>query len=251
MPDLSLLIAFRGRPHQLHSVIPLLAATPEVKAKSIQIVAVEVTSNPLHEVFIQSNGFKYLSIPDDGVFHKTRALNAGLELATGRFIAPFDVDLVPAGGSLSKLVELASGNPKLLFSGYRLMSNLETAKSLGEVEASDLSIAEENQPSALFKYLAQRQRFGVVPAFERVLLERIGGWDENFVGWGGEDQDIIERYLSFGRSAVLSHDLLYYHLHHQQDASWREAHLTDQNRRYYADLRSDRRRNFAPAIVPS
>ena len=30
------------------------------------------------------------------------------------------------------------------------------------------------------------------------LLE-ISGWDEKFVGWGGKDQNIIERYLQDGR----------------------------------------------------
>lgn len=95
------------------------------------------------------------------------------------------------------------------------------------------AIAPEDQPTALWKHLTQHEKFGVVPLFQRQRLQAIGGWDEAFVGWGAEDQDLIERYLVGGYALCRCPELVYLHLWHDREAAWTEPELVAQNRLHY------------------
>ena len=95
------------------------------------------------------------------------------------------------------------------------------------------TIAPEDQPSALRKHLLQGEKFGVLPYFQHQRLLHINGWDEAYVGWGAEDQDVIERYLADGRHLLRSPQLVYLHLHHGADPHWREPDIVATNRHYY------------------
>lgn len=88
-------------------------------------------------------------------------------------------------------------------------------------------------PTALWKHLTKHEKFGVVPFFQRERLSEIGGWDEEFVGWGAEDQDLIERYLKNGYALCRCPELVYLHLFHKQETRWTEPFLVQQNRDYY------------------
>ena len=50
--------------------------------------------------------------------------------------------------------------------------------------------------------------------FKRDRLLAINGWDEKFIGWGGEDRDIIERYLIDAQFLARFPEFIYLHLPH-------------------------------------
>lgn len=95
------------------------------------------------------------------------------------------------------------------------------------------SLGPEDQPSALRKHLLGGERFGVMPLFWRDRLQTLGGWDEAFVGWGAEDQALIEHYLTPQQALCRCPELIYLHLHHGPAAGWNEPDLTQKNRDYY------------------
>jgi predicted glycosyltransferase involved in capsule biosynthesis len=142
----------------------------------------------------------YNYLPIGGTFHKTKALNLGLSLAQGQWVAAFDVDCIPYGDTLVRHLKMAQLSAQMLVTGYRMMCdtpNLDFAQNLAIIE--QFQVAPEDKPTALFKHLTQQERFGVVPLFQSQRLIEIGGWDETFIGWGAEDQDIVERYLGEDR----------------------------------------------------
>ena len=240
-PLLSLLVTYRQREPHLQTQLRWFQKQVELRLlENIEVLLVECDREPSQWIQYahKNRNFHYLYYSCDGVFPKTKALNFALKYAKGQFITPFDVDLIPWENTLLRHLEMAQLNPKLLISGYRVMLDRET------LDFTDLTpyikraaIAPEDAKTALWKQLFHRERFGVLPFFSRDRLLEIGGWDENFLGWGGEDQDIIERYLADGRYFCRSPELIYLHLFHEKIKQWNETEIIERNRKYYYQKR--------------
>lgn len=166
-------------------------------------------------------------------FHKTRLLNLLLARVNGKYVIPFDSDLLPLF-SIRKLVRLVISSPSLVLGGYRLMSG---HLALDPCKPSALALptsAPEDCTGAIYKQLARGESFLVCPAFQTNYLVDIGGWDERFIGWGCEDQDILERYQDrTGFTPARSSDLLYLHYDHPPSPGWNDDGLVQANRSYY------------------
>jgi predicted glycosyltransferase involved in capsule biosynthesis len=210
-------------------------------------IIVEVAPEPSIDLQrqLEAHQVKYRHLPCTGPFHKTKALNLGLQQSQGDWIVAFDVDLIPIGDTLDRHFELAMNSPQLLVTGYRLMAATATV-DVNDLDAAiaDATIGPEDQTTALRKQLLKGECFGVMPLFARRRLQAIGGWDETFIGWGAEDQDVIERYLTPAQSMCRVPELVYLHLQHDAAPNWNDAALTDQNRQYYYQKQSDRTDNY-------
>lgn len=199
------------------------------------VVEADDAPTPGLKEHLEHHQAQYCFLPNPGTLHKTKALNLGLHCAQGTYLTPLDVDLIPLGHTLIDHLHLASLSPQMLVTGYRLMATTATVDldRLDEALATAI-IAPEDQPSALRKHLIQGEKFGVLPYFQRQHLLEIHGWDEAYLGWGAEDQDLIERYLAHSHSYLLrSPQLVYLHLHHDADPHWREEAVIAANRRHY------------------
>jgi predicted glycosyltransferase involved in capsule biosynthesis len=231
---LSLITPYRDRDSHLTNQLAWWAQYEH--KQNLEWIVVDLTSNPDQALqqSLQQHQVKYLSLPCADAFHKTKALNLGLAQAQGDWIAAFDVDLIPLGETLARHCWLAQQSPQLLVTGYRLMSPTETV-AITEIEQmlAQTSLGPEDQPTALRKYLLKGERFGVMPLFRRDRLLAINGWDETFIGWGAEDQDLIERYLMPQQSLCRCPDLVYLHLKHGASDGWNCETLTAKNRAHY------------------
>jgi N-terminal domain of galactosyltransferase len=229
---LSLLVPYRNRLDHLQSFVNWYANNPPIQGCA-EIILLEADKRPTAAQEIARHaGLGYRFVECYGVFHKTRALNAGLAQARGNLIAPFDIDLIPVNNALTRQFETALASPAILLTGYRLLSRRSQIE-VEEIEtvAAKGSIAAEDGKSALRKYLLTRQRFGHVPMFSAESLKQIGGWSESFIGWGAEDQELIERYLAAtGKVFVRSPDFVYLHLYHRPARLWNEPGLVAKNR---------------------
>lgn len=237
LPSISLIIPYRQRQANLITQLAWWKQQFEtISLEAYEVLLVEVDETPSNWLLqaLSDTPIRYIHCPCRGIFHKTKALNQGLQHAKGPFIAPLDVDLIPIADTLTRHLLIAERSPQLLVTGYRVMHTSETVDlAYLPTILEHATIAPEDQPTALWKHLVRAERFGVVPLFERDRLLSIGGWDEQFIGWGGEDQDIIERYLQHDRYLCRCPDLVYLHLAHDRNRQWAEAALVEQNRRHY------------------
>ena len=81
--------------------------------------------------------------------------------------------------------------------------------------------------------MTTNEKFGVCPIFLKQRLLDIGGWDEGFVGWGAEDQDIIDRYCKDDIHLARFASLTYVHLHHDVTPGWNDREFVEKNRGLY------------------
>lgn len=241
--QLSLITVYRDRALHLHTQL----AWWQQESQNLTdcewiIIEADKAPSPGFEKSLTSQGIQYKFLENHGTLHKTKALNLAIQMAQGDYITPFDVDLIPLQNTLQQHLKLAQISPQILITGYRVMSPVPSL-NLSEIKPilEQCEIAPEDKPSALRKHLLQAERFGVLPFFQRQRLLDINGWDEEFRGWGAEDQDLIERYLDNFAFLCRSPHLVYLHLNHGSDKHWHEdSHIIANRQKYY------QKRQFMP-----
>lgn len=244
-PLVSLLTPVRNRPHHLAKLVAWLDR--EISSKAVpllELVIVESGSRDGAEYAKAYPWLRYSYEEAEGAFNKSRLLNVALTRSWGDFVSCHDVDLLPCSGVLKRHLQLARNLPGALVGGYRLF--LAPGDEAHVIDQSGLlrllrargepSLAPEDRPSALLKYLTGAERFAACPLFRREWLKSVGGWDEAYVGWGAEDQDLIHRVLRLGLALVRCPDLVYLHMAHGPDPDWNVPALTETNRRRFASV---------------
>lgn len=247
--QLSLIVVYRNRELHLQSKIAWWQwkrANNSLSNCEMIIIEADKSPSPWIQEALDGTDIRYQYLHCQGILHKTKALNLGLSLSQGQFVAPFDVDLIPVGQTLENHLQLAASSPYLLVTGYRVMSEAEKVSPDSISQAlENASIPPEDRPTALWKHLVRRERFGIMPLFNRERLVSLGRWDEIFVGWGAEDQELLERYLQDNLFLTRCPDLVYLHLFHQPEANWYEAPLIEKNRTQYYRKRLTRQKSEA------
>jgi len=203
----------------------------------VEVIVLEVDARQTGaRELVERAGLRYEFIECPGVMHKSNALNVGLGLSRGELVTPYDVDLVPIDDSLKRQMRAALASPSILLAGYRLLTRRRRVRPCEIRRAAEKArVAAEDGKSALRKHLLYGERFGHVPMFRRTTLESAGGWDEGYLGWGSDDQEVIERYCAASGSVFArSPDFAYLHLFHETVPLWNERELVEANRnRYY------------------
>jgi glycosyltransferase involved in cell wall biosynthesis len=236
--SVSLLIAYRNREVHLNE---LIAYFKNINFQhEIEIILIEGNKTSSLTELTRLTGIlpymKVIHVPMEGTFHKSLLLNTGLKNANHEYIIPYDIDLLPLNHAIDRSLNIAKSCPKILVSGYRLMSDTPYYKG----NPNELGFAPEDSNSAIKKQIVNGERFGVCPVFERNRLLDIGGWDERFIGWGAEDQDIIERYCDNNIEMARFTSIAYAHLHHDHADGWNETDLIKKNRQLYSEKRTNK-----------
>lgn len=161
--------------------------------------------------------------PHEG-FRKTLILNKAISSARGHYIVFLDGDCVPHARFVADHEVLAEkgfwvqGRRSFVKSGYVEKFNPATTSVwkwlvLGRMSGAFKAI---RLPSPVIRRgTEQRGLIGCNMAIWREDLVAINGFDETFIGWGGEDSDIGSRLYHLGRPRkfVYGHAIVY-HLNH-------------------------------------
>lgn len=247
-PTLSLLTTYRDREEHLKVLLAWLERIREAENfTDFEMLLVEGAAEPTAAAVASGRDWvTYVHVPMPGVFHKQILINRAASLARGEYRIPFDVDLLPAEGVLAQHLSMAREMPRYLIAGYRVQlkdtpgeaSPLPTTRELLKgMDVKDQSlICEEDFHSSLLEYLLQKQRFGVCPCIPSRLFDELGGVDEQYVGWGADDQDLIERVCDSGLRLIRSYDLLYFHLPHGYGPDWATPEQVTANRQRFRQI---------------
>ncbi len=185
--------------------------------------------------------------PKDG-FRLSAVRNNGIRHSSGEYLVFLDCDFAVLPGTIRSHRENAK--PKRFLAGLckylpeestkRLMEQGVTSQRL-EALYSDLPerpITREHWKSFRYSilirlHLANARKFRCSSHFSihRKDLEAINGYDENFIGWGGEDEDISLRMVKAGyRGKSIIRDAKVLHLWHPKELGekhWKQGSNVD------------------------
>lgn len=182
-PVISIVIPIAGPSRMAQFRLTLAAARAQVGVNSEVVVVEQWPDATLRDSLPADVRYLHQPVAVDAEFNKSKALNAGAEAATGGSLVLLDADIVLperfASECMQALASVEAVRPaRWIFyldreASERVMSGLDFQASCG-VE----SIV-SNTPMPI--------------ALRRSTYWNIGGHDEAYEGWGGEDTEFLDR----------------------------------------------------------
>jgi hypothetical protein len=188
-PDVSFIVGHRGTsrlPHLLATLRTIAAQTARVEC----IVVEQSLAPEIHDRLPSWVRYLHTPIPHAGYdYNRAWTLNAGARIARGEALILHDNDiLVPAAYAAEALRRLREGWDFADLKRFTFYLPEETTKRYFD--------------GAPFRPVAatvvQNLQGASIVASRRAYLD-VGGFDETFVGWGGEDNEFWERAEEAGR----------------------------------------------------
>lgn len=169
------------------------------------------SDNPqLNQELAQRLGVSYVYTETSGEWSRSRALNAGFAVARGEFLVSTDADMIFSPKSFEIIADYAKSDP---YSAYFLQCR-DLPEGMDDVWV-------EKNPGS-WSYLESESRLrprwgmGGMMAIHREGFERLRGFDERLVTYGGEDLDFAQRARRVGYKTTWIDDprVRMYHMWH-------------------------------------
>lgn len=198
-PRVSVVVAHYRQPAQLARTWAALCAQT---LPPVEVVIADDGSDPPPDPPRGGPPVRVVTQPDRG-FRAAAARNRGVRATGGEVLVFLDADTVPEPEFLERLTRRVARCPDVLAVGRRRHADLAGGTELpepgwlarGYADSRDLLDADGRS----FRYV-----ISAVLACRRRLYDDLGGFDERFVGYGGEDWDLA--YRAWNGGAVLVHE---------------------------------------------
>jgi GT2 family glycosyltransferase len=237
---ISVIIPTYNRASLLHH--SLIALTKQTLDKDqFEVIVVDDGSSDHSEAvctyFKNKLNITYFYQADKG-FRAGKARNIGAAISEGEFLVFIDTSVILASNALEKHIEVhqAATAPRTII-GYVYAFGLrgedvENFMPMMSSKSADSSLAYLKANSALDQREPQYEKVGSdlskwPAAFdifwtchvsvERKMFMNVGGFDESFVAWGGEDVDLGIRLFKAGTEFYMNRDVCSFHWPHPEE----------------------------------
>lgn len=147
------------------------------------------------EADVSGWGARYVRTETNGVWSRSQALNAGIEVAEGEIFVASDADMLVPPGCLERVSAEITDDPGLVI----FLSCLDLPP-----QWDDAAVVREGIDWDVLRRVARRRpRWGMgLNAVSREHFDKIRGWDERFRIYGAEDNDFSVRQRRAGARVV-------------------------------------------------
>ena len=175
----------------------------------IEIIIVEQDKSPkLQELTLK--GIKHIFTKSDMPYNRSWAFNVGVKYATSKIVAFGDSDLIM--------------DPNEIISALKMLDNYDCVSPYKSV--LDLQPQESGLPMEHLKLISRPGRgetdnqkinlCGGIVLYRKDSIQKIGGWCEEFIGWGGEDN--FQEFKTHNLLTYYECPYKCYHLWHERPA---------------------------------
>ncbi len=182
-PDASVLIAIGGT-QRLEQFKLVLAALRAQSYPQLEIIVVEQSETPeLAQTIPPDVRYFHMRKPSEREFNKSSAINTAAELARGQFVIIHDADYIVPRDYVKEVCKVLRSvdavRPGRLAFHMAESSTRDFIKRQSVPSFPELEFILQNNPTPM--------------ALTKTAYWEIGGHDEIFEGWGGEDTEFVSR----------------------------------------------------------
>ena len=180
----------------------------------VSVTVVESDSAPTWRDTVEPLVDHYVFARHDGHFNKSWAVNVGVRETPGEpeLVCVLDTDILADRRFLSRNLDRMAREPELsAFLPYRRMFCLDLESSAAAIRGR-CERGEADVPLDAVRSLVLKEPPGACLWARTTIFDAIGGFDERYQGWGGEDDDVVARLSLAGRFTRFDDPLL--HLAH-------------------------------------
>ena len=217
MVNFSYLITFRVDGNmRKRNLTYLLNSLGEIS--SLEIIIVEQDYEPhLSKISLPKN-CKHIFVKNGALFNKSWGLNIAARNAQSELLIVSDADLLISKQTLSSIGEAFERGADAI-NPYKRLVDLTQEETVALLNGSDFNI-KQDEATLNRKTINETPPFcGGLFAIKATLFRQVGGMDERFEGWGGEDNAMSVRVAHFAKNSVELDDEPAYHLWHER-AIW-------------------------------
>jgi len=204
----------------------------------IEIIVVEQDSEPKIEKYLPKN-IKYIFAYNPGLFHKTWGFNIGANYSTTNNLIFGDNDIILKRYEFKFYLDEVENNEFCTPYKYFVvkLNEHETINITNDLDNISLPIG-KRVPNTL----------GIITgglfSIKRDIFFKIGGADENFRGWGAEDDAFREKLYKFNVKVKIL-EYIAYHLYHPETGGKGNSEYIKNNYKNNCDiLRSIKKMNI-------
>ncbi len=203
-----------SRRENLLAVLTWLARYP-----MFEVILVEQDDAPRLQGALPHPHCRHVFVYNAGPFNKSWGYNVGFRLSTAPWFAFGDADMIVGDALPDALSYLGNGYKAV--KPYKRLIDLDAQRSRRVIDG-DLDVLQERDAQGSDNREGQGEFIvfaGGVFLIARDAFVRVGGWDERFLGWGGEDDAMSYKIERSRMPAVELDQGPALHLWHSRTAS--------------------------------
>jgi GT2 family glycosyltransferase len=244
LEGLELIITYRGstqeRRENLRGVLRHLSRT----YRDYTVYLIEGDSTPtFHWSGLADANIRHVFVYDVGPFSRAMLCNLGARMCTGKIICFHDADMIANPDYLSRIVHAMNREDNSdAVNPFLRVINISANWRKQFIDTGDFHNLAPHLEGELPEGMEvlYENTAGAIVLFRRSEYMRVGGYDPRYIGWGGEDDDLLCRA---GRLGVRWHSIgepraALFHLHH--DSTSRAGAIASAERNRAAAAETDK-----------
>jgi predicted glycosyltransferase involved in capsule biosynthesis len=183
-----------------------------------------------HSARLQAPNITYTYVGTTSYFHKTAYLNIGAKQSKRPYLAFYDTDVIcKPTGFIEALNHIKNPTTPFAFPHNGVFLNIKNPTKQHFIDQFNFNAL----PSFIPTKVGETQNHvecihlkspGGATCFNRQFFLQTGGYNEKFISWGWEDDEIVTRFTKLGFPPIRTSTPCY-HLHHKRGPNSSNTHV--------------------------